>query len=191
MLKTKNVAFFTSLFLAMALFSTTLYLSLKDDMNSLAIDTKAPSWIVYELTTTQYDIKGQKKYELNAHEWHHDETNHHADIKKPEIILYDDTHYPWFLKANYGEISRTALNNPAIKLWQDVKVTGAQDKKHESINASTQSLQIYPASHYAQTDEPITLVQKQHVIKSEGMQFYLNEKRVHLMNKVKAVYAPS
>lgn len=152
----------------------------KLDEESLA---KTPDAIFLKIKVREFDEKGELVHILESPEMQHIPEQDKNLFSSPHLIIKQDSF--WDIRA----ASAIAFNKAdEIQLIKDVIIH--QDKKEQSATFKTQRLSYFPKLKFAMTKEPLRFEQEGKVVEAVGMKAYLNDKRVQLLNKARAVYVP-
>ncbi|MBN9231346.1 MAG: LPS export ABC transporter periplasmic protein LptC [Legionella sp. 40-6] len=107
-------------------------------------------------------------------------------FQKPHIIITQEDQ-PWDIRSvtakSYDGGKRITFSGNVVVRQ---KITGSQD---ESI-LKTEEVTYFPQEKKASTDLLVTYEQPGNIIQSQGMNAYLEEKRVELLHQARGSYAP-
>ena len=150
-----------------------------------------PQTYLTGVETTQYTEDGAISYTFKADKLSYYQRNpnrkHPSDytlIDAPLITMYDADKTPWHIRAKHG---RSNASGTEIRLWGDVLAWQERDKGERS-ELSTSLLVLKPESQYAETNKPVMISTADSVTRAVGLQAFLQERRIKLLSRVRAVH---
>lgn len=152
-----------------------------------------PQTYLTGVETTQYTEKGAISYTFKADKLSLYQRNpnrkHPSDytlIDAPHIIMYDADKPPWHVSAKHG---RANANGTVVRFWGDVLAWQENDKGERS-EFSTSLLVVKPESQYAETNKPVMISTADSVTRAVGLQAFLQQNRIKLLSRVRAIHEP-
>lgn len=156
----------------------------KLDNRSLSL---IPDAIVSTVVVRQFGNDGKLINAFQAKELRHIPRDNIHYCTSPYILVSQGEQPAWEIRAEQA----TALNGgEKITLQNKVKITQGAGPHNLSSTLMTESLDYYPKTKFATTLNPVTFAQPGTIVQSQGMNAYLDEKRVVLLNQAKATYEP-
>jgi len=113
---------------------------------------------------------------------------HYADtditeLEQPNLTIYRKPGEQWLVTAKHGRMS--AEGNEVL-LRGDVVLT--QRSKQQPLKLSTETLQLYPQRHYAESSSAVTIKAPTGQIRGVGMKVYGDEQRLLLLSAIRGTY---
>lgn len=185
---TKQKIQFILLFLAVIV-SAWLLVKTSDDMSEK--NSEAPvhhlDAFAKEVIAFRFNDVGKLVNELHVANLKHFNDDS-SEFEKPLLMLYSDDQKPWEIKADKGHATEGISQ---IELWDNVRLhqDGSSNRREMTIN--TTRAKVYPEKDYAETDQPVDLVQPGVTIKSVGVKTHFKKGRVELLSNAKGQYEPS
>ena len=177
-------------FLMIALACSGWYFASSTAIVKLDADTLANTAdsIVIGLTVRQYTVTGSLANFLESPEMQHIPDKNTHLFKSPHIILNQENQPSWDIRSLKAESINKGDQITFIK-----KVVIHQDKseKNQESTFKTEQLLYFPKQKFATTKRAITFEQPGSTVHSKGMNAYLEDKRVELLNKAHAIYLPN
>ncbi|WP_240761747.1 LPS export ABC transporter periplasmic protein LptC [Nitrosococcus wardiae] len=150
---------------------------------------RTANYFMEEFTLTLMDQKGLPLYRLAGTHMVHYPDNDTVEVTAPHAVFYRQDTPHWEVVAEQG---LTNSQGDEIYLLGEVVIRqfGA-DAKTNKMKIFTQDMRVEPWAKYAETNQPITLLNsfgKTHAI---GAQVYLKEERIELLSQVRGDYEPT
>lgn len=134
--------------------------------------------------TLQFDAQGQPKQQLSAKRIEHLPEQDRSLLYQPEILKYRADSPDLLSVAQRGEVGP---DSQEILLIDQVKVT---EQSTDGYRLLTDFLRIEPDNDYAETDSPVTLLHSRGRMDSIGMQVFMDQDRVVLLQDVRGHHEP-
>ncbi len=136
------------------------------------------------ITMTSTDASGELAWRMSAAEaWHYDGPDLWV-LDQPRWQLYDESAPPWVGRANSGRAwdgtSRADLIDEVV-MWRQTP--------EGLTRLETPFMHIQLPEHYAETDEPVTLIGPDYQVDSVGANAWLREDRIELLENARGRYA--
>ncbi|TNE78278.1 MAG: LPS export ABC transporter periplasmic protein LptC [Gammaproteobacteria bacterium] len=146
---------------------------------------KADSYML-NISMLTYNKNGDKANSMLATEARHFKRANRLEAENPDMMSFgknpDDQ--PWHMTADKGTVLKggeKAVFNGSVYAWQE---TGKGAKKE----LRTDKLILYPDTHVAETDRPVTIITEQGKTTGVGMWADLDAEIFRLLSKVKGVH---
>ena len=143
---------------------------------------------VRDLKIQQYNTEGQLTNFFSSPWVEHIPHDDVYLFQQPRILVSQEQQPPWDIRANQG---KAIANWKKIIFSGQVVVEQAQGKKNLPSIFKTEEVTYYPKEKKASTDLLVTYEQPGNKIESQGMNAYLEEKRVELLHRARGHYAPT
>tara|TARA_R110002073_G_scaffold37559_16_gene108246 strand:+ start:20327 stop:20938 length:612 start_codon:yes stop_codon:yes gene_type:complete len=138
-----------------------------------------PDLYMRNATITQFTKSGVKQHRINAARFTHFPLTDITTLKQPDMTLYatEPGENPWDVIAKNGRVlPKVLFRDEVIELWDDVLAIQS-DPEGNFINIRTDSLTIYPATDYAETDQKVIIDDNSGRTTAAGMKAYFEEGR--------------
>lgn len=148
----------------------------------------SPDTIIKHLTVQQFDANGQLSHYLKTPLLRHIPLENTHQLKTPHILIAQPNQPAWEIHAK----SATAIHGgEQITFNNNVIVHQKQDKNRETSTFKTELLTYFPKKQLATTPKEMTFEQAGNVVHSTGMNAYLAQNRIQLLNNARGTYAPN
>lgn len=154
------------------------------DANTLSASTDT---IVRNLKVRQFGTDGHLINLLHTPLMHHIPLNNTHKLQSPHIVIKEPNQAPVEIHANEAV---ALYGGQQITFNQEVVIH--QKKADNTVESTlrTESMTYFPKTKFATTDKEATFERPGSVISSTGMNAYLAEKRVTLLNNARGTYEP-
>lgn len=146
-----------------------------------------PDFIVSKFVATTHNEQGKPRYVMSAKKMLHYPDNDSTYLEFPELISFDSDYPPIHTYANSGVVSG---KGEKIFLHDDVKIVRSADIMQSEITFTTTYLQVIPDTGWAETDQPVTMIDGRNVVHAVGMTFDNKSRMVKLLARVNGEYVP-
>lgn len=136
-----------------------------------------PDLFMRNATITQFRETGDKQHRIKAERFTHFPLTDITTLKQPDMTLFgnDEGTDPWDIIAKNGRLlPKAVFRDEVVELWEDVLAIQT-DTRGNFINIRTNSLTIYPATDYAETDQPVIIDDNAGRTTAAGMKAYFEE----------------
>lgn len=153
----------------------------------ISTDQSVPDTFMEQFTVHNFDKNGKPRHELNAHYMAHYPADDVSEFTLPEILLYQSGSKRWRLSAQKGTATKDVKE---IHLHGEVNIFRLSGTTGETeLSIKTSEILIRPEDSYVETEEKIAIKTGKHNLHSVGIRANLNEGIVHLLSRVRGVYA--
>lgn len=156
-------------------------------------DVETPDAYMEGVVARRMDAQGRPYQELRAARLTHFATDDRSEFEAPFVTLYRADGSLWTLAAERGSArggDRDILLSGAVVIRRPHNP--AQPAGRSDMELRTRDLHIHNATGeregYAETDQPITLVQAHGRIDAVGMKIWFEPQRVQLLSQVNGIY---
>ena len=108
-------------------------------------------------------------------------------LEAPELTSFDPDQPPVHTNANNGMVSGKGED---IFLRDDVKIVRTASATQREITFTTRYLHVIPDRGWAETDQPVTMIDGRNIVHAVGMQFDNKAHIVKLLAQVNSEYVP-
>lgn len=134
---------------------------------------------------THFDQEGTIQSKLYSPKIVHYSENDRSLLKNPTLEMHTLDHQTWIITADSG----TSLHGAKeILLQEDVKVQRIKVLQNSLSTMTTTALTAYPDRDFAETDQPVTIIQPGSVVKSVGMTANLKTGDINLLSQAQGVF---
>lgn len=144
-----------------------------------------PNTFMCEVDYYQYDDQGDLHSHLVSPFIVHFPYQNSFHLSSPYYLIYTAQHVPWSIHANYGK-SYNGIK--WIYLWGHVKIYKPSQATEVETTITTKNMTIFPRSSFAQTDQTVTIVRPDSLVKATGMTVDLKKGLIHLLSNSQGVY---
>ena len=176
-----------SFLLLLALITSSWLVSYVKMRNQSNNSQNVPSFAT-NVTVTNTDNDGHLANYFSTPEIIQDSQTNTTLLTKPQIILYSDNSAPRYVHADYGK----SIGNDKITLWGNVVVYQKPNAKNQSASTlMTASLTFDMQKQYAETDQPVTIIQPDTVIHATGLKMNLKTGDTQLLSAIQVDHTPT
>lgn len=148
---------------------------------------RSPDYTLENFTASAMDGHGKLHDRLRARIMIHYPDDDSAELTKPHIELYRQDAPPWRIDAEKGWVySKGEL----VLLQGDVFIERDAVSKDGPLHVITRDVRIRPKDKYAETDQPVTILQGTARVDAVGMRAHFQEGRLELLSAVRGKYDP-
>lgn len=184
-MNTKNI-FITIVLLA--IFSSVSILALLEAKKITSSHTNAadaPDFFMTNTTYIQFNPNGEISNQFYTSKITHFTTNNNYTFDNPRMKMYNTNEQPWDITANKG---RSEGGKSKVYFWDNVRVVQAAGQETTNFDITTTSLTIYPSIKFAETNDPVTIIQGESIAKAVGAKADFKSGTVTLLSKVECEY---
>ncbi|HSW71427.1 MAG TPA: LPS export ABC transporter periplasmic protein LptC [Gammaproteobacteria bacterium] len=191
MLATRNLSFFFLLLTALFLSAWSIFIIYYKKSSSTAADLGKPDAFMEEIVATIIDKQGKPSLKIVSPKMIHYLENDSTEISKPLLTLYRNARQPkatkpWQLSADHA---RALEGIHQILLWENVVIHHPEDEQDEKTTLLTPTLRVYPDKQFAETADPVTIMQPNTKIHAIGMNADLASGAVKLLSQTRGEYS--
>ena len=147
-------------------------------------------YFMSDFETTRFLPDSSRQFHLRAERLTHFPDPEHTRLDQPRITLYPSANDapPWHIRSVSARIE-DAFEEPGqrIDFMGDVVIT-REDNAGRIVNIYTEFLSVYPQSHFASTDEAVSLISADSEVHSVGMRAALATNHIELLADVRGHY---
>lgn len=181
----KNI-FFTIILLT--IFSSISILALLEAKKITSIHTNAthaPDFSMTNASYVKFDQNGDISNQFYTSKITHFTTNNNYIFDNPRMKMYNTNEQPWYITANKG---RSEGGKSKVYLWDNVKVTQTATPNNSDFDITTTSLTVYPNIKFAETNDPVIIIQGGSIAKATGAKADFKSGTVNLLSNVECQY---
>lgn len=159
--------------------------------NTYASTVNEPSYadgFMEEVIATRMKPNGTPDSTLYSPKLVHFSQNNSTRMTSPHFVITPQRGEPWYVYANHGTSSDGAKT---LYLWGDVKLHQMKGPFNKESTVLTTSLTVYPKKNTAYTNQPVTLIQHNTLIKGKGLKADFKTSTIELLSQSSGVYDPT
>lgn len=163
-------------------------LSLRDQHKASTPLTDLPDAFMEEVNALVFDKQGKPKMKIITPKMIHFAKNDKTQLTTPELTIYRKSLMPWYVTSKYAE----AINGTdKVHFRDDVIVQHAADENQPATVIKTATLIVTPDTQLADTEEAITMMQPNLMIKGVGMHADMSSGDIKLLSQTRGEYVPN
>ncbi|WP_058535629.1 LPS export ABC transporter periplasmic protein LptC [Legionella saoudiensis] len=143
---------------------------------------------ISKVKVRQFDEKGALTTLLATPKMRHIQKGDMYFFQKPHILVSQEQQPPWDIRSKHA---KSFAGGERIVFIGDVVVHQTQGDNVQASTLKTEEVTYYPKEKKASTDLLVTYEQPGNIIQSQGMNAYLDEKRVELLHQARGSYVPA
>jgi LPS export ABC transporter protein LptC len=152
----------------------------------------APDFAMTNAIYTKFDQNGNISDQFYTTRITHFITNNNYIFDNPRIKMYNNKEQPWEITADKG---KSEGGKSKIYLWNNVKLIQASTSNSGSHKPTfeiyTTSLTLYPTAKLAETNDYVTIIQGDSIIKSLGAKADFKSGTLNLLSTVECQHQNS
>lgn len=174
--------------IGLAVLSSWLLRAVKSEREPAAeARSRTPDYTLENFTASAMDIHGKLRDRLQAQVMFHYPDDDSAELTKPHIELYRQDAPPWRIDAEKGWVYS---KGETVLLQGDVFIERDAVSKDGPLHIVTRDVRVRPKAKYAETDQPVTILQGAARVDAVGMRTHFQEGRLELLSAVRGKYDP-
>lgn len=140
-----------------------------------------------EFRMTAFDENGKESFSLSSPLLERDPQGKSLAISRPAFAFPNDAKEIWHATAESAWVSDKARE---IQLRRQVRIVGPVSPNGLKTEFNTEMLTVYPKENRIRSDQWVTITHGTSILKGLGLEADMNQRRVQLLAKVQAHYAP-
>lgn len=156
--------------------------------NPTKVTSPLPDAFMEDVTALIMDKQGKPSMKIITPKMIHFADNDTTQLASPQLTLYRKSPKPWYVTANYAQATQGIEN---VHFWDNVEIHHAADGMNPATLIKTSTLMVHPNKKTAETDEVVTLIQPNLVVKATGMKADMNSGDIKLLSQARGEYVPS
>lgn len=155
---------------------------------NLSANSELPDAYMEDVTALVMDKQGKPQMKIVTPKLVHFDQENTTRLTTPIVSLYQKSSIPWYITSKYAK----AIDGvERVDFWENVTITHPADAYNPNTVIKTQTLKVYPNKQLADTNDDITMVQPNLMIKALGMHADMNTGDVHLLSDARGEYVPN
>ncbi len=147
-----------------------------------------PDAYMEEVEAVLYDKQGKPKMKIVSPKMMYYSKDDKTLLTMPQLTLYRKSPQPWYISAKTAEAFDGTEH---VYFKENVTIQHAADLNNPATVIKTTTLLVHPTTQIAETNDPITLIQPNVVVKGTGMHADINNGDIKLLSDARGEYVPS
>jgi len=135
--------------------------------------------------STQFEADGSLHSEMTSSKVEHLMDTEISLLDEPDLWFYRGYPKPWHVQSKKAEVS---ADGKQVELIEDVRISH-RDEKDRNILITSSRMTLFPDTEYASTQAPVRIESPQGITSGTGMQAWLKDSRMNLLNSARGQYA--
>lgn len=148
----------------------------------------APDAIMEDVVALIIDKTGKPSMKVITPRLIHYTESDTTHLTTPQLVLYRKSPQPWYVSSRFAKATQGIEN---VNFWENVTIHHAADNNNPATLIKTTTLTVHPNQKTAETQDFITLIQPNMVVKATGMHADMNTGNIKLLSKARGEYVPS
>jgi lipopolysaccharide export system protein LptC len=174
-------------FVMMIVIVLAAWTTLRPKKISIYQTSSLPDAFMEDVISIVMDKEGNPKMQIITPKMTHFVENDTTHLVAPKLTLYRKSPVPWNVTSKFAKTTQGTEN---VDFWGDVLIHHPGDGSNPATTIKTTTLTIYPNKNIAETDDLITLMQPNLVVKATGMHADMNTGDIKLKSRARGEYAP-
>jgi len=145
----------------------------------------APDFYIEGFKAVRMNPDGSRRYELAGKRLVHYSDDSSSILSSPTLLYYDYDRAPLTVSADTAEIESGGEN---VYFRGDVRIERPAFDFNPQLGLATSYLHVIPDQEIAKTDQPVTMVEGNSIVRSVGLEFDNKARQVKLLSRVQAHY---
>lgn len=147
-----------------------------------------PDAFMTQADYTRYDAQGGLSSFIHTARLVHYADQDRATLESPKIVSRNGSPLSWEITAGHGT---TQHGLKTVFLKDNVQVKRIHALKGVTLTLNTAELTAFPQQRFAQTDQPVTIIQPGSVVYATGLTADMATGDIHLLSNVRGTYEKS
>lgn len=147
-----------------------------------------PDAFMEDVVALIMDKQGKPKMKIVTPKMVHYAENDMTKLVTPQLTLYRKSPQPWYITS---ERAKAIQGVEKVDFWDNVVVHHSGDERSPATVIKTIALTVYPNKQTAETNEFITMLQPNTIVKAVGMHADMNTGDIRLLSQARGEYVPS
>ncbi len=174
------------------LVTCTLFLIIPNDksQNYALTSPKHPQEYMSKVVMQGFTKEGALKNEVSTEYWAYLPENQSSELTAPHLIVHKPDQTVWHIQAKKGKITQPTVGTlNEIELFDEVSIKRpGNGREVMPLQLETSVLRYQPKTHFAETDQFITMTKPDLKITGVGMKAFLDKSYVEMLHDVKTYY---
>lgn len=143
-----------------------------------------PDYTMSSLDSLNMTAEGRPATRLTADFMAHYESKDETELSQPKLKIFRPDQEPLYARADHGWVRS---GNEVILLKDKVRFWENNADGQLVMEVTTNEATLYPERDYAETDKPATLSTRNTITDSVGMEAYMDEGRIEMLDQVHTI----
>jgi lipopolysaccharide export system protein LptC len=144
-----------------------------------------PDYFMENFTVTSMNEAGRPHYFMEAQYMAHFPDDDTTRFVKPHLTIYQEDVAPWTVDSEHA---LATAGGKEVHLMGNVIMQRPDTPEQAGLKLTTKDLLVRPDDEYAETNQPVTIVDASGIVNAVGMQVYMRDEKVLLQSQVRGVY---
>lgn len=164
------------------------YISYRPQHNHNKPSSLLPDAFMENVSAVIMDKQGKPKMKIVSPKMVHFAENDTTRLTTPELTLYRKSPKPWYITATHAKATQGIEN---VRFWDNVTIHHAADENNPATLIKSPTLVVHPNEQTAETNDLITLIQPNLLVKATGMFADMNTGDIKLISQARGEYVPN
>lgn len=184
----KNIIISLIIIIGVGFAAWTTLLTFRPEGVATASVTNLPDGYMEEVNALILDKQGKPSMKIVTPKMLHYAADDTTQLASPQLTLYRKSPQPWYVTSKYAKATQGIEN---VNFWDDVVIHHSADQDNPATVIKTATLTVHPNKQIADTNDFITMVQPNIIVKAIGMHADLNTGDIKLLSQARGEYEPN
>jgi lipopolysaccharide export system protein LptC len=166
---------------------TLLLPSFRNNSAPVYTASAAPDAYMEDVVALVLDKQGKPKMKIISPKMVYYAKDDKTLLTTPQLTLYRKSPQPWYITSKFAEATEGTEH---VFFKEQVVIQHAADINNPATVIKTTTLLVHPEMQLAETNDPITLIQPNLVVKGTGMHADINKGDIKLLSEARGEYVP-
>ncbi len=144
-----------------------------------------PDFYVEGFSAARMNEDGTKRYELVGKRLTHYPDDQSTELESPSLVYFDYERAPVTVRSDLAQVTHGGKD---VFFSGNVQVSRSGYAENPELGLFTTRLHVVPDQEFAQTDQPVTMIEGNSKASSIGLEFDNKTRQIKLLSKVQATY---
>jgi lipopolysaccharide export system protein LptC len=144
-----------------------------------------PDYFMENFTVTSMNEAGRPHYLMEAQYMAHFPDDDTTRFVKPHLIVFQEDVAPWTVDSEHA---LATTGGKEVHLMGEVIMQRPDTPAQAGLKLTTKDMLVRPDDEYAETKQPVTIVDESGTVNAVGMQVYMQDEKLLLLSRVRGVY---
>lgn len=183
----KNTIITMIMMIALGLATWTTFLSYGPQGTPVVKMAEQPDAFMEDVTAVIMDKFGKPSMKIVTPKMVHFADSDTTQLTSPELTLYRKSIEPWYITAKFAKATQGIEN---VNFREDVTIHHAADENNPATLIKTTTLTVHPNQKLADTNDLITMIQPNLIVKATGMHADMKTGDIKLLSQTRGEYVP-
>ncbi len=144
-----------------------------------------PDFYVEGFSAARMNEDGTKRYELVGKRLTHYPDDQSTELESPSLVYFDYERAPVTVRSDLAQVTHGGKD---VFFSGNVQVSRSGYAENPELGLFTTRLHVVPDQEFAQTDQPVTMIEGNSKASSIGLEFDNKTRQIKLLSNVQATY---